>query len=57
MSESINIKEITNSLTSDDFIFLDDILKKENSDSILANLDKDLLIRYFQILIKSKNIF
>ena len=57
MSENIIIKEITNSLTSDDFIFLDDILKKENSDSILANLNKDLLIRYFQILINSKNIF
>ncbi len=57
MSESINIEKITTSLSSEDFIFLNDILKKENSESILANLNKDLLSKYFQILIDSKNIF
>ena len=57
MSESINIEKITTSLSSEDFIFLNDILKKENSESILANLSKDLLSKYFQILIDSKNIF
>ena len=57
MSESINIEKITNSLSSEDFIFLNDILKQENSDSILANLNKNLLIKYFHILINSKNIF
>ena len=45
MSESINIEKITNSLSSEDFIFLNDILKQENSDSILANLNKNLLIK------------
>ena len=57
MSESINIEKITTSLSSENFIFLNDILKKENSESILANLSKDLLSKYFQILIDSKNIF
>ena len=55
--ESINIREIKTSLSSVDFIFLNDILKKENSESILASLNKDLLIKYFEFLIKSKNIF
>ena len=41
----------------DEFIFLNDILKKENSESILANLSMDLLNKYFQTLINSKNIF
>lgn len=57
MPKTINIKKITSSLSSEDFIFLNDILKKENSGSILANLSKKLLSEYFQILIKSKNIF
>ncbi len=57
MYRSINVEEITKSLSSEDFIFLTDILKKENSDSILANLSKNLLSKYFQILIDSKNIF
>ena len=53
----MNVEEITNSLSSEDFVFLNDILKKENPDSILANLSKNLLSKYFQILIDSKNIF
>lgn len=57
MSENINIKQINTSLSADEFIFLNDILKKENSDSILANLSMDLLKKYFQTLINSKNIF
>ena len=57
MSVSMNVEEITNSLSSEDFVFLNDILKKENPDSILANLSKNLLSKYFQILIDSKNIF
>ena len=55
MPKTINIKKITSSLSSADFIFLNDILKKK--ESILANLSKKLLSEYFQILIKSKNIF
>ena len=57
MSVKINIKEINTVLSSEDLIFLNDILKKENSDSILANLSMDLLKKYFQTLINSKNIF
>tara|TARA_B100000787_G_scaffold145997_1_gene116437 strand:- start:804 stop:1424 length:621 start_codon:yes stop_codon:yes gene_type:complete len=55
--ESINIKEIKSSLGPANFIFLNNILKEENSDSILASLSKELLIKYFELLIKSKNIF
>jgi ribosomal protein S18 acetylase RimI-like enzyme len=54
---SMNIKEIKSSLSPTNFIFLYDILKVENPDSILASLSKDLLIKYFGLLTKSKNIF
>ena len=54
---SINIKEIKSSLGPTNFIFLNNILKEENPDSILASLSKGLLIKYFELLIKSKNIF
>ena len=57
MSVEINIKEINTVLSSEDLIFLNDILKKENSESILANLSMDLLNKYFLTLINSKNIF
>jgi len=53
----IKIKEIKNSLSSKDFIFLIDILKKENSESILSFLSEKLLDEYFKILINSKSIF
>ena len=55
--EGINIKEINSPLDSDSLTFLNHILKKENSDSILASLNKNLLNEYFTILIKSKNIY
>ena len=55
--EGINIKEINSPLDSDNLTFLNHILKKENSDSILASLNKNLLNKYFTILIKSKNIY
>jgi ribosomal protein S18 acetylase RimI-like enzyme len=54
---SMNIKEIKSSLSPTNFIFLYDILKEENPDSILASLSMDLLIKYFEFLTKSKNIF
>ena len=54
---SMNIKEIKSSLSPTNFIFLCDILKEENPDSILASLSMDLLIKYFEFLTKSKNIF
>ena len=55
--DSLNIKEIKNSLDSESFKFLNNILKEENSESILTSLNNDLLNKYFEILIKSKNIF
>ncbi len=57
MLETLNIKEIKSFPSSESYVFLYNILKEENSDSILASLSKDLLNKYFQILIKSENIF
>ena len=57
MLEALNIKEVKSSLSSDNYVFLNNILKEENSDSIVASLNKDLLNKYFQILINSENIF
>ena len=57
MVKNINIKEIKNTLSLNESNFLSKILKDENSDSILASLNKDLLNKYFNILIGSKNIF
>ena len=57
MQETINVKEIKSSLNPESHFFLKNVLKDENPDSILASLSKDLLNKYFQILIRSKNIF
>ena len=57
MLKDLSIKEIKNSLNSDSYFFLNNILKDENPDSILASLSKDLLKKYFEILIKSENVF
>ena len=57
MLEALNIKEIKSLLNSENYIFLNNILKEENPDAILVSLSKDLIDKYFQILIKSENIF
>ena len=57
MKETINVKEIKSSLNPESYFFLKNVLKDENPDSILASLSEDLLNKYFQILIKSENIF
>ena len=57
MLKDLSIKEIKNSINSDSYFFLNNILKDENPDSILASLSKDLLKKYFEILIKSENVF
>ena len=57
MLEGLNIQEIKSSLNSENYIFLNNILKEENPDAILVSLSKDLIDKYFQILIKSENIF
>ena len=56
MSNDIKIKEITNSLNSNEFVFLCRIIKKENNDSILASL-RSLIKQYFQILLIQKIYF
>ena len=56
MLEALNIKEIKSSLNSESYVFLNNILKEENPDSILASLSKGLLKKYFEILIKSEQI-
>ena len=57
MLETLNIKEIKSSLNSESYVFLNNILKEENPDAILVSLSKELLNKYFQILIRSENIF
>ena len=57
MLEALNIKEVKSLPNPESYFFLHNILKEENPDSILASLSEDLLNKYFQILIRSKNIF
>ena len=57
MLKGLSVKEIKSSLNPDSYFFLKNILKDENPDSILASLSKDLLKKYFEILIRSENIF
>ena len=57
MLEDLNIKEIQSLPNPKSYFFLNNILKEENPDSILASLSEDLLKKYFQILIRSENIF
>ena len=57
MQETINVKEIKSSINPESYFFLKNVLKDENPDSILASLSEDLLNKYFQILIRSENIF
>tara|TARA_B100001123_G_scaffold448271_1_gene608592 strand:- start:374 stop:997 length:624 start_codon:yes stop_codon:yes gene_type:complete len=57
MLEALNIREINTSLDSKGHDFLNSILKEENPDAILLSLNKNLLEKYFKILIKSENIF
>ncbi len=57
MLNRIQIKEIKKDLTDSEFKFLQNILKKENHDSLLSFLSEEILKKYFKILIKSENIF
>ncbi len=57
MPDTLRVKQIRNTLNSEEHIFLSSILKEENPDAILVSLSKKLLNRYFQILLKSENIF
>jgi ribosomal protein S18 acetylase RimI-like enzyme len=56
MLNRIQVKEIKNDLSNSQFKFLSTILKKENHESLLSFLSENILKKYFEILIKSKNI-
>ncbi len=57
MLNRIQVKLIKNDLSNSEFEFLSDIIKSENHESLLSSLSKNTLKKYFEILIKSKNIF
>tara|TARA_B100000035_G_scaffold312626_1_gene324516 strand:+ start:1359 stop:1982 length:624 start_codon:yes stop_codon:yes gene_type:complete len=57
MLNRIQIKEIKKDLSDSEFKFLRNILKSENHESLLSSLSEKTLKRYFEILIKSRNIF
>ena len=56
MLNRIQVKEIKKDLSNSQFKFLSNILKKENHESLLSFLSENILKKYFEILIKSKNI-
>ena len=56
MLNKIQTREAKKFLSNDELNFLMGILKDENKDSILSSLNKELLKKYFDILIKSQNI-
>jgi hypothetical protein len=57
MHNEIKIKEIKKNLSDKEFEFLTNLIRKENPDSILSSLSRKTLAKYFNILIKSQNIF
>jgi len=57
MHNKIEVKEIKNNLSDNEFKFITNLIRKENSDSLLSSLSNKLLTKYFNILIKSQNIF
>ena len=57
MRDKIEVKEIKNNLSDNEFEFLTNLIRKENPDSLISSLSNKLLAKYFNILIKSQNIF
>ena len=57
MLNRIQVKLIKNDLSNSEFEFLSDIIKSENHESLLSLFERKYLKKYFEILIKSKNIF
>ena len=43
-------------LTKKEFYLIKNIIKRENSESIIATLNNKLLLKYFRIIIKSDKI-
>ena len=50
-------KEIKLSLSPENYLALNKLIKEENPDSILASLNKNLIKKYLEISIKSENLF
>ena len=50
-------KEIKLSLSSENYLVLNKLIKEENPDSILASLNENLIKKYLEISIKSDNLF
>ena len=50
-------KEIKLSLSTENYLALNKLIKEENPDSILASLNKNLIKKYLEISIKSENLF
>ena len=50
-------KEIKLSLSPENYLVLNKLIKEENPDSILASLNKNLIKKYLEISIKSENLF
>ena len=50
-------KEVKFSLSSENYLSLNKLIKEENPDSILSSLNKNLIKKYLEISIKSDNLF
>ena len=50
-------KEVKLSLSPENYLVLNKIIKEENPNSILASLNNNLIKKYLEISIKSKNLF
>ena len=50
-------KEIKLSLSPENYLVLNKLIKEENSNSILASLNKNLIKKYLEISIKSESLF
>ena len=50
-------KEIKLSLSPENYLALNKLIKEENSNSILASLNKNLIKKYLEISIKSESLF
>ena len=50
-------KEVKVSLSPENYLVLNKIIKEENPNSILASLNNNLIKKYLEISIKSKNLF
>jgi len=56
MSDQINIKKIESPMETKYLDFLYKLIKDENSDAIISSFSKNLLKKYFDKLLNSKNI-